>query len=346
MAVKSLPGYKPLCFINKVLYLYKKGYVYALVDSQLSKIVHIYPSSIKEVSRFTSRLFRTEPKYAVPVGMEKMLIVGHRKILLVDIETKAITEVANSREGFSDPLNVCESKEKWVSVWGDYGPNPDGESINIYGMTSDNKVDRIFSFEKGQIRHIHNIIPRINGGYYIFTGDQEERAGIYKTDSKFEKVEPVKVGKQQYRAVVGFDTPKGLLYATDAVNERNYVYLLRADQEPEKLYDLNGSCIYGTEYHGSYYFSTTVEPDENNRGLLSWVSKKRGKGILSDEVYLVAADSQMQFRIVVKQKKDFLPMKLMQYGAVQFPRGILEELWCYPVAVKSNDGNAMLLQGE
>lgn len=342
--MKSLSGYKPLCFINSKLYLYKKGYIYILADNQPTKVVQVYPNTIKEVNRISSRLFRTEPKYAVPVGMTKMLIVGHRKMLLVDVETKAIAEVAKSREKFSDPLNVCVCNERWVAVWGDYGSNEDLDSINIYGLTADNKVEKIYSFEEGQIRHVHNIIPKIDGGYYILTGDQEAGAGIYESDSRFEKVKPVKVGKQQYRAVIGFDTPEGLLYATDAVNERNYVYLLRAGQEPIMLYDLNGSCIYGTRVQGNYYFSTTVEPDENNRGILSWVSKRRGKGILSDEVHLVVADAQMRFETIVKQKKDCFPMKLMQYGAMQFPRGESTELWCYPVAVKKVDGTALKLK--
>lgn len=344
MAVKKLPGYKPLCFINRILFLYKKGYVYALVDDQPLRVLQVYPNSLKEINRFSSRLFRTEPKYAVPVGESKMLLVGHRKMLLVDVESKTVEEVAKSREEFSDPLNVCVCDGEWVAVWGDYGSNAELDSINIYGLTMDDKAERIYSFAKGQIRHVHNIIPKNNGGYYIFTGDQEDGAGIYESDSKFEKIEPVKVGKQQYRAVIGFDTPEGLLYATDAVNERNYVYLLRTGQEPIKQFDLNGSCIYGTKVQDKYYFSTTVEPDENNRGILSWVSKKRGEGILSDEVYLVSTDEKMHFETVMKQKKDFLPMKLMQYGSIQFPRGETEELWCYPVAVKQCDGVAVRLE--
>ena len=47
--------------------------------------------------------------------------------------------------------------------------------------------------------------------------------------------------------------------------------------------------------------------------------------------------------ILEKFKKDSLPMKLMQYGAIQFPKGITDELWCYPVAVKKYDGVALRL---
>lgn len=344
MVVQQLPGYKPLCFIKRTLYLYRKGFIYALVNEQLQKIVRVYDDTAKECNRLFVRVFRTEPKYAVPISESTMILVGHRKIEIVDVEKKTVTDIASSREGFSDPLNICVGEEKWVALWGDYGSNKEHESINIYGLTSTNKVDVVYSFKKGQIRHVHNIIPKISSGYYIFTGDQETQAGIYEADALFTKVKPVKIGKQQYRAVVGFDTEMGLLYATDAVNEKNYVYVLNGKNEPEIVCGLNGSCIYGIEFQGKYYFSTTVEPDENNRGITSWIAPKRGKGILSDEVCLVEIDDKLNFRIVLKYRKDALPMKLMQYGVIQFPKGNTKELWCYPVAVQKYDGRALKIK--
>ena len=343
MAVQQLSGYRPLCYIKETLYLYRKGFIYRLVKDHPEKVIQVYPNTIKESLRVLARLFRTDPKYAVPINESQMLLAGHRTIKVVDVEKQVIEDIYSSREGFSDPLNICIGSGKWVALWGDYGSNAEHDMINIYGLTIDNKVENIYTFRSGQIRHIHNIIPKMSGGYYIFTGDQEKSAGIYKANASFEQVEPVKIGQQQYRAVVGFDTSKGLLYATDAVSEKNYVYLLDGKDEPQRVCALNGSCIYGTEFRGKYYFSTTVEPDENNRGGISWISSKRGEGILSDEVYLMEIDDEMNFKTIEKFKKDSLPMKLMQYGAIQFPKGKMEELWCYPVAVKRYDGVAQKL---
>lgn len=343
MAVQQLPGYKPLCYIKGTLYLYRKGYIYRLVENQPEKVIQVYSSTAKESLRVLARLFRTEPKYAVPINESQMLLVGHSAIKAVDVEKQVVEDISSSKEGFSDPLNICAGSGKWVALWGDYGSNAEHDSINIYGLTQENKVETVYSFKSGQVRHIHNIIPKRSGGYYIFTGDQEKDAGIYKANVPFDQVEPVEIGKQQYRAVIGFDTPKGLLYATDAVNEKNYVYLFDGKGEPQKICALNGSCIYGTEFQGKYYFSTTVEPDENNRGVTSWISSKRGEGILSDEIYLVEIDEEMNFKTIEKFKKDALPMKLMQYGAIQFPKGNTDELWCYPVAVKRHDGVALKL---
>ena len=240
MAVQQLPGYKPLCYIKETLYLYRKGFIYGLVENQPEKVVRVYANTTKESLRVLARLFRTEPKYAVPINESQMLLVGHRTIKVVDVEKQVVEDICSSRDGFSDPLNICVGREKWVALWGDYGPNAEHDSINIYGLTKDGKVETVYSFKSGQVRHIHNIIPKLSGGYFIFTGDQEKGAGIYKANASFEQVEPVEIGQQQYRAVIGFDTPKGLLYATDAVNEKNYVYLFDGEGEPKKICALNG----------------------------------------------------------------------------------------------------------
>lgn len=335
-----MKGFKPLAYLQNKIYFYKRGRLYLLDDNGLKEVTRLFQTGWKDSTRFFVRLFRREPKYAVPLEDNKLLIVYKRKLFLFEPVKKTLTCIANARDGFSDPLNICVTSGKWLAVWGDYGQNKEHAPIYIYGLKKDLTVETIAAFEAGKIRHIHNIIHRRSGGYYIFTGDQEENAGIYQCDSDFRLIKPVKTGKQMYRAVVGFDTDKGLLYATDAVNEQNYIYLLEDGKKPQVITKLNGSCIYGCKIRNNYLFSTTVEPDENNRGITSWISSKRGEGILSDEVHLVCVDENLKSSVVTKFEKDFFPMKLMQYGSIQFLHGDGQDMWIYPVAVKRADGRA------
>ena len=60
MKAQQLPGYKPLCYIKKTLYLYKKGFIYGLVENQPRKVVRVYPNTTKEFLRVLVRLFRTQ----------------------------------------------------------------------------------------------------------------------------------------------------------------------------------------------------------------------------------------------------------------------------------------------
>ena len=340
----QLIGYKPLAFLDNKLYFYKYGKLWVLRNGSMRVVSDLIETSWKDRNRQLVRLFRREPKFSVPIDGHRLIIAGFRKLMLVDVNRKDVHVIYVSREGFSDPLNICKAENNWIAIWGDYGSNPKHEPINIYGLTTDLKVEKIYSFQPSQIRHIHNIIPRLNGGYYIFTGDQEETAGIYVSDPYFKDVKALCTGKQQYRAVIGFDTPNGLLYATDAVNEKNYIYLI-TDKTTKIVCEINGSCIYGIEFNGSYYFSTTVEPDENLTGIFSWVSRKRGAGILSDYATLVKIDESMESEEIKRYKKDIWPMKLMQYGTIQFPHGESDQLWMYPVAVKGVDGKAVNFNG-
>ena len=338
-----LKGYKPLVHIKDGLILYRRGYLWLYHNGTLEKVFHLHSTTWKDSFRFFVRLFRREPKLALPIDDTCFLLVWNKKILQINLSQNWQRCVHTARRQFSDPLNICSGSSEMTAIWGDYGPNPNREAVHIYGLTKSGDVEILYAFPKGSIRHIHNIIPRLNGGYYIFTGDTEPASGIYEADQAFENITPVLTGLQQSRAVVGFDTPQGLLYATDSVNEENYIYLLKGRASARKLDRINGSCIYGNKCSGGWLFSTTVEPDERNRGIFSWVSYKRGAGILSNEVHLLYVDENFNVTVMGVFQKDIFPMKMMQYGSIQFSRGRDGEIWIYPVAVRKYDGRAIYL---
>ena len=72
-----------MCFLQGKLYLYHKGGLYAPQEKTPRYLFRIYPQSWKETARLTSRFFRCEPKYAVPLDDASMLVIGKRQILLV-----------------------------------------------------------------------------------------------------------------------------------------------------------------------------------------------------------------------------------------------------------------------
>ena len=325
------------------LILYRRGYLWRYHNGTLEKVFQLHSATWKDSFRLFVRLFRREPKLAFPIDDTYFLLVWNKKIYQIDLSQNWQRCIHTARRHFSDPLNICCGNGNMTAVWGDYGPNPNREAVHIYGLTKSGDIQILYSFPKGSIRHIHNIIPKLDGGYYIFTGDTEPDAGIYEADREFKNIIPVLTGAQQNRAVVGFDTPQGLLYATDSVNEENYIYLLKKPASACKLGKMNGSCIYGSPCCGGWLFSTTVEPDERNRGIFSWVSYKRGDGILSNEVHLLYVDEKFNVNVMDVFQKDIFPMKMMQYGSIQFSQGRDDEIWIYPVAVRKYDGRAIYL---
>lgn len=334
----AIKGYKPLYSGESGVFLYRKGKLYRWYDGELCEWMRLFPRSWKDCCRLSIRLFHREPRLAVAIGENLLLLSVFHAVYLVDTKNRSVSKVYEAEDGFSAPLNILPTKGKWLAVWGDYGQNPNRKAVRIYGLKSDYSTEIIYTFHSGQIRHIHNIIPKKNGGFYIFTGDCEPTAGIYEADDSFSCVLQVALGAQKYRTVVGMNYPQGLVYATDAANEQNYLYLLDGKRQ-RVIAKLNGSCIYGRRWRDGLLLSTTVEPDESVRGIRSFLSRKRGKGILSDEVEMLYLDKALRLRRVGVFTKDVWPIKLMQYGCVQFASG--KDLWIYPVGVKEQEGTAI-----
>lgn len=299
-------------------------------------------------SRAFARLLRVEPRTAAGVGEGVYLLSLPAGVIKVSANSgpKCVIEV---RPGFSATLNMEETP--FGIFWGDYGNNAGLDEVNIY-VYEQSRVKTVYSFPQGSIRHIHNIIyDKVRNGFWILTGDNEPDAGIWFADVEFKCVKPIVTGQQRYRAVVGFPTEKGLIYATDAVEEDNFIYHLditMGNPEIEPISCINGSSIYGTELKDYFIFSTVVEPHEG-RGLMNLFSYELGAGIKSRDAHIIAVNkNSLDAKVIMTFKKDWLPMKLFQYGAVQFPKGqnTSNHLICNVVACKRFDGKSVELDLE
>lgn len=339
---------------SKILYtldsynlVYRHGVFYKITNKSYEKITSInfsFKHSLACRNRLLTRLLRLEPKSTEQISNNCFVLSFLHKVWLLDAKNKTIQVIQESREGFSDPINFCRDGNS--VYWGDYGNNPSRENVNIYKIDEQRQISIVYSFPNNTIRHIHNIIfDKKSNRFWILTGDNEKKSGIYLADSNWENIRPIKIGEQQYRAVVAFPTEDGLLYATDSVDKQNSIFQLSLTNNTiTKIIDINGSCIYGTELHDFFIISTTVEPPEG-RGIKNLFTYNLGKGIVNREVHLIAI-SKKDLKIVIlkKFKKDILPMKLFQYGVISFPKGLekANELWYYPIACHKVDGKSFL----
>lgn len=323
---------------------YRSAFYYVDLKNGRKELITCVPES--HMKRFFGRcrllvrLLRMEPRCVEKLSDNKFVICYAHKVWLLNLVSKNISSVWQSRQGFSNPLNLCSDGES--VFWGDYGNNRDHEVVNIYRLSADSGVDVVYTFPKGNVRHIHNIIwDKENMRFYIMTGDLEETSGIYVSDADWKTVMPVATGKQQYRAVVAYPCGDGLIYATDSVAKENYIYLLQ-DGGIRSLAAFPGSCIYGGETKEFYFFSSTVEPPEG-RGLLNMITYKLGAGIIDRYAHLIRVRKcDLRIEEVLKVKKDIWPMKLFQYGSLMFPKGQKNsnQLWYYLMACKG-DGHSV-----
>jgi len=328
---------------NRFFYLFNKG-----KKREVGRINHY-----RFLSRIglVRRLLRVDIRCAYLENDDTYLFFLDKVLYELKISKGEIIRLFTLPDNQSTPLRLQKGFDVYRVIWGEYCSNKDKHDVSIYGLTHTGKVCLVWTYKNKRIRHIHNIISDEDTGYFVFTGDNETEAGIYHHDPSFIDMTPVFTGEQNARAVIGFSTKGGLLYATDSVNNENHIFLMKRDRHGRAIIDeigkINGSVIYGTECADGWLFSTTVESPEAEKGnIVDMLSTKRGNGILSDRVDLVHVDYDMNVSTLLSFTKDKLPYKLFQYGCVMFPLGLekVHEIYFYPVAVRGFDGRMGLIK--
>ena len=278
-----------------------------------------------------------------------ILSIGNR-IFEYDLETQLLSNGYFCGEGIR-PLIFTELKglkgfDDGI-YFGGYLGNRHKRPVSIYKRTGVDKWEMVYTFPQGAINHIHALVADpFRSCVWIYTGDFEDSAAIWKATDNFQNVSVAVCNDQKYRGCVAFALPEGLLYATDAPFAQNNIFLLKPDMELMELKQIDGSCIYGCKWNEKYVFSTTVEPDGiNPTKLQALFGRKRGRGIKDNYIHLYQGDLNEGFKEVYKLKKDALPYCSFQFGVFRFPYGEnkTDTLYFQPIATKQFDLSLMRL---
>jgi len=343
----------PLCCLQNGSFIwYHRGKVIVVRDGILKKSLAVTVSFLERLlswSQVISRLMRFGVRAAYGINNNNIVLSISNILYELNLDTGELSEgyffedgirplsfsSVNSIQGFDDGL-----------YFGGYLSNNDKRPVSIYHRTGINKWDVVYTFPEGTINHVHNIVADpYRNCLWIYTGDFDEAAAIWKVSDGFHKIERVLFNNQKYRACVAFALSEGLLYATDSPYSDNYIYLLDPDTLTLKeIYPIHGSCIYGCQWKDSFVFSSTVEGD--GRNLNKWeflFSKKRGDGIKDNYVHMYMGNLKNGFNEIYKEKKDFWPLYTFQFGVFKFPYGVnnTDTLFFQPVATVENDGKLM-----
>lgn len=209
---------------------------------------------------------------------------------------------------------------KGSMIYGEYRSNPERSPISV--MAFDGYKHKAL-FEVENVRHIHTVRVKDNNIYFS-TGDYEAEAGIWCWNGK--SIQCLLKGDQQRRAVDFILTDDGIYYGTDTPLEQNYIYKASYNGELTSLQKVGGSVFYMSEQSGRYWLATVIEPSEVNTSqyVELWASN--------------AEDSNI-WTLIEKFEKDVWPMKLFQYGQIQFPyvyNSINKEFWLYLQGIKGS----------
>lgn len=338
----------PLCILpSNELVCYKDGYLFIYENGHVSQKILVF-NNFKERClgriRLLSRLMRLGIRSAVSIGEKRLVLsVGHSLYELDYSDcslSKGFKTPNNSRPLFFTHVNNVEGFNDGL-YFGEYLMNMDKAPVSIYKRAGKDNWEVVYTFPKGTINHIHNIIPDpYRNCLWVFTGDFDEAAAIWKVTDNFRKVERVAYNNQKYRGCVAFALSEGLIYATDTPFAKNYVYLFDTETyNVKELFPMQGSCIYGCKWKDKYVFSSTVEGDGRDESLWDFFfDRKLGAGVVDDYAHLVIGDLKSGFKEIYKEKKDWLSY-LFQFGVFKFPAGENngDTLFFQPMATKKND---------
>lgn len=351
--IRSLIGYKPLCFLGEYLLLSKKNGLYRTNDEgkNIESLCYM-EATIKQKMIFSNRLllriFRLGFHCAIQIDSDQILFVYDKVLYLFNLQTGEIQEDHKLTRG-SRPLMLSSVKGipgfDDLVCYGEYWHNKDKDTTNIWGRHKDTTWSILYAFPKGTIEHVHAIIPDpFRNVVWILTGDVGSSPGFWVAKDNFKKVEPVVIGRQEFRGCRAFPTKEGLIYGTDSQFETNSIRILKEGNNTwytEFLHPLNGSCIYACEVQDKFVFSTSVEPGALSGNIVRDIlDRKPGDGIKDNYCEMVCGNLDIGFKTIEKWSKDKWPLRLCQFGTILFPTGhnLSNILYAYGIAVKDHDG--------
>jgi hypothetical protein len=334
---KVLNGYITVCYLEDSLVVAKRGriYVYNFFTQSLTFIVAL-PESMMIYYLFSFKLFFRFFRYGVRCGIaldrNRLFVVFKKKYYLIEIKERTFIDLGVVEKG-NRPLNIISidnSKSFDHGIYyGEYFNNPNKEFVNIWYFDVIKRKKRIvFTFGKGVLNHIHNLVyDEIKDEIWVLAGDFESSASIWLVKENFNNVSLIDSSKQIYRSCVGFKSSETeLIYATDSQLERNSIRKITNNGNShcnEFVCHINGPVIYGARHGDNFIFSTSVEGVSSFKNpFLRYFDRDIGPGVLEDYSHIIIGNYNTGFKTIVKYKKDVWPFVLFQFGAVIFPSGI------------------------
>lgn len=338
----------PLCYLpDGCLICYHRGTVILIKDGKEKKRIHIAVNLRERLlgwSNMATRLLRFGCRAALALDNEHVVLSIGNSIHELDLNSGILSSGWQCGEGIR-PLVFTEIKaikgfENGI-YFGGYLMNPNKKPVSVYYRIGVDNWKEIYTFPQGTVNHVHNVVAdSYRNCLWIFTGDFDESAAIWKVTEGFKRVERVACNDQKYRACVVFAIPEGLLYATDAPFADDFIYLFNPETtDIQKINPIHGSCIFGSKWKDRYVFSTTVEGDGRDESVLEFLfGRKRGAGIKDEYAHLYIGNITEGFREIYKEKKDCMPFSF-QFGVFRLPNGINDNdsLIIQPVATNKND---------
>jgi len=311
--IDRIPGLRALAWQNRTLYA-SRGYTLqsaemGIATLQWQKVASFrvpLRRSVSSVFPLTRRLFR-DGLHALAVLPSGHMVAAVPGAIVTRVTGEDEFRISHRVTRGTRPLHFAPLPGGEI-YWGEYFDNRQRDEVHIYGSADHGETWHVaYTFAKGAIRHVHNIVVDPWGDcLWILTGDEGQECRIMRASLDLRTIDTIFCGNQQARAVAFIPTAEAIYFSSDTPSEANHIFRLDRSGKISTLASINSSSICGCRVGNSVFFSTMVEPSAVNR---------------DRTVRVYGSPDGIQWEEMLNWKKDGWPSGLFQYGNAFFPDG-------------------------
>lgn len=264
--------------------------------------IYAYSSRINKLARLT----RSQIQSLIITKNKSRIVIARDGIYRACKGEKILRKTFQISRG-SRPININKDDDDRI-FFGEYGSNRERHEIHIYRSDDDGiSFSPAFTFQKGDIRHVHNVKYDYHlDQYWVFTGDYETEPGIGILSKDFKNYEWVNRGEQKFRAVDAVINKDSIIYGMDSEKEKNYIVRMdKKNGDTVLLNEIEGSSMYAATFGNLNIITTMVEPSSVNK---------------SSSSYIYGSNNCEDWKPIASHKKDRWHPVYFQYGNIVLPK--------------------------
>jgi len=278
------------------------------------------------------RLLRSDAKEVIyDKNSKKLVIIRNGQVyLIVEKKYRLLGTIIGDA-----PLFNSHCIHSGMIYFGQYNQNNSRKEVYIYQIDVNNNLTIAFTFNSGEIRHIHSIAkdPYLDQRLWITTGDNNGECLLLYTDDNFKSISNLGDKSQDYRIVnIGF-SENYLFYGTDNLVKENFLYIHnRRSGKREKILPIKQTAWF-------------LKQDQTGKAILG-TTVEHGKGCqVNYSSIFLSDDFGLSWNELIRIPKDIYPMPLFKWGTVSFSNGAqnLDDLFINVEGLKFLSGSTFNL---
>ena len=281
-------------------------------------------------SRLISRALRIGIHQIKEIHNHKILICSDNDFFLSDVSFSKFKRITIDSH-FYQLLDhsICVTPN--YTYFGEYMPNVKRNEINIFRTDDGENWDKIYSFPKKSIKHIHLLqFDPFSQKIWFSTGDADSECLLGNSNLDFSEIEIVGRNHQDWRSLELLFTSEEIFWGTDNPNGQNWLISFdRKSHIIKKLVQFSGPIYNLKQFSNTYMMITATEGSKgewDNKAHI-WVSPNLKKGPWKDYKSF---------------KKDCMPY-IFGFGRLIFGTNLNHMIYLNGSALKNIDNHTIVL---